>query len=43
MWIRASEKDVRPNWIAIFSYSASLAVSVAIWTELFWVVHRLVK
>jgi hypothetical protein len=35
MWIRESERCVQWNWIAIFSYSASLAVSLAIWRGLF--------
>ena len=43
MWTRESEKDVRLNWIAIFSYCASLAVGVAVWTELFRAVQRLVR
>jgi hypothetical protein len=37
------DTDVQWNWIAIFSYSASLAVSVAIWRSLFLAVERLMK
>ena len=35
MWIHEgdSEKCVHWNWIAIFSYAASLAVSLAIWSR----------
>jgi len=45
MWIRESENErcVQWNWIAIFSYGASLAVSLAIWTGLFQIVGHLVK
>jgi hypothetical protein len=43
MWIRESEQCVQWNWIAIFSYSASLVVSVAIWRGLFLAVAHLVK
>jgi hypothetical protein len=43
MWIRESERYVQWNWIAIFSYTASLAVSLAIWTGIFRAVERLVK
>jgi hypothetical protein len=43
MWIRESERYVQPNWIAIFSYTASLAVSLAIWRGLFRAVQFLVK
>jgi hypothetical protein len=43
MWIRASERCVHWNWIAIFSYTASAAVSLAIWKGLFRVVQHLVK
>jgi len=43
MWIRESETYVQWNWIAIFSYTASLAVSLAIWRGLFLAVGRLVK
>jgi hypothetical protein len=41
MWIRESE--VHWNWIAILSYGASLALSLAIWRGLFRAVEHLVK
>jgi hypothetical protein len=43
MRFHEQETDVQWNWIAIFSYMASLAVSVAIWRSLFLAVERLVK
>ncbi len=43
MWIRESDRFVHWNWIAIFSYSASLAVSLAIWRGVFRAVGYLVK
>ncbi len=43
MWTQDSDRSVQWNWIAIFSYSASLIVSLAIWRELFLAVHLLVK
>jgi hypothetical protein len=43
MWIRESDRYVQWNWIAIFSYTASLAVSLAIWRGLFRAIERLVK
>ena len=43
MWIRESERCVHWNWIAIFSYTASLAVSLAIWGGLFRAVEYLAK
>lgn len=43
MWIRESEKYVQLNWVAIFSYTASLAFSLAIWRELFRAVQFLLK
>jgi hypothetical protein len=43
MWIRESDRYVQWNWIAIFSYTASLAVSLAIWRGLFRVIEHLVK
>jgi hypothetical protein len=43
MWIRESDRCVQLNWIAIFSYTASLAVSLAIWRGLFRAVGYLVK
>jgi len=41
MWTR--EKCAQWNWIAIFSFAGSLAVSLAIWTGLFRAVQHLVK
>jgi hypothetical protein len=35
--------DVHRNWVAIFSYTASLAVSLAIWRGVFRAVEHLVK
>jgi hypothetical protein len=43
MWIHEGEQYVQLNWIAIFSYTASLAVSLAIWRGLFLAVERLVR
>jgi len=43
MLIREDERSARLNWIAILSYTASLAVSLAIWTGLFRAVAHLVK
>ena len=43
MSTRESERYIHWNWIAIFSYSASLVVSLAIWTGLFRAVVHLVK
>jgi len=44
MWIRESDRYVHHlNWVAIFSYTVSLAVSVAIWRGLFRAVQLLVK
>ncbi len=47
MWIRESDRYVHQNWswnwVAIFSYSTSLAVSLAIWTGVFRAVEHLVK
>ena len=43
MRFREQETDVQWNWIAIFSYTASLALSVAIWRGVFLAVGRLVK
>jgi len=43
MWIRESAECVHWNWIAIFSYTASLAISLAIWTGLFRAVGYIVK
>ena len=43
MWTQDSDRSVQWNWIAIFSYTASLVVSLAIWRELFLAVHFLVR
>jgi hypothetical protein len=43
MWIRERDCYVHCNWIAIFSYTASLAVSLAIWRGLFRAIGYLVK
>ena len=43
MWIRESERSVHWNWIAIFSYAASLAVSLAIWKGVFLAAGLLLK
>jgi hypothetical protein len=44
MWIPESkEEHAHWNWIAIFSYATSLAVSLAIWRGLFLAVAHLVK
>jgi len=43
MLIRENERYVHWNWIAILSYTASVAVSLAIWTGLFRAVAHLVK
>ena len=43
MRIRESESYVHWNWIPVFSYSASLVVSLAIWTGLFRAVQYLMK
>jgi hypothetical protein len=43
MWIRESERLVHWNWFAIFSYTASLAISLAIWRGVFRAVGYLVK
>jgi len=43
MWISESERCVHWNWIAIFSYAASLAVSLAIWKGVFLAAGRLLK
>ncbi len=43
MWTRESERSVHWNWIAIFSYAASLAVSLAIWKGLFLAAGHLLK
>jgi hypothetical protein len=45
MWTRESDRYVHRNWnwIAIVSYTASLAVSLAIWRGLFRAVEHLMK
>jgi len=43
MWTRDSDRFLHWNWIAIFSYTASLAVSLAIWKGVFRAVGYLVK
>ncbi len=43
MWTQDSDRSVQWNWIAIFSYAASLVVSLAIWRELYVAVQFLVK
>jgi hypothetical protein len=43
MWIHESETDIHWNWTAILSYTASVAVSLAIWKGLFLAVGRFVK
>jgi hypothetical protein len=45
MWIHesAEERPVHWNWIAILSYAASLAVSLAIWKGVFLAAGRLMK
>ncbi|MFY9645851.1 MAG: hypothetical protein WAK29_11775 [Terriglobales bacterium] len=43
MSVRQSDTCIHWNWVAIFSYAASLVVSVAIWKGVFLAVGRLVK
>lgn len=45
MWIRKSDGCVNRswNWFAIFSYTVSLAVSLAIWRGLFLALEHLMK
>jgi hypothetical protein len=43
MWIRESDTSVHCNWVAIFSYTASLVVSLAIWKGVFRAVGYLVR
>ena len=38
-----SGKCARLNWVAILSYTGSLAVSLAIWAGLFRVIHYFAK
>jgi hypothetical protein len=41
--VRANEKSIHWNWIAIFSYAGSLAVSLAIWMGLIRAVGHLLN
>jgi len=43
MWTREPERRVHWNWIAILSYTISLALSLAVWRGLFRAVEHLVK
>jgi hypothetical protein len=43
MSLHETERSIRTNWIAVFSYSASLALSLAIWTGLIRAIAHLVK
>ena len=43
MWIHEGEQYVEFNWIAVVSYTASLALSLAIWRGLFIAVERLLR
>jgi hypothetical protein len=47
MWIPESETyvhmNVHTNWVAIFSYTASLAVSLAIWSGVFRAAEYLIR
>jgi hypothetical protein len=43
MWTRDQETSVQWNWIAILSYAASIAVSIAIWAGVIRGVQHLVK
>jgi hypothetical protein len=43
MWTRENDRYAHWNWIAIFSYTASLAVSLAIWKGVFRAVGYLVR
>jgi len=43
MWRPEADEHVHLNWIAIFSFSGSLAVSVAIWIGLFRMVQHFVR
>ena len=38
-----SRNSARLNWVAILSYTGSLAVSLAIWAGLFRVIHYFAK
>ena len=41
MWIPESDPDI--NWVAILSYAASFAVSLAVWTGVIRGVQYLVR
>jgi len=43
MLVHEREQSAQLNWIAILSYTGSVAVSLAIWVGLFLVVGRFVK
>jgi len=43
MWTPEPETHSRWNWIAIFSYAASLILSLAIWRGLFRAIEHLLK
>ena len=43
MLVLQRERPARLNWIAILSYTGSLAVSLAIWAGLFRIVQHLLK
>jgi hypothetical protein len=43
MLIHKRERSAQLNWIAILSYTGSVAVSLAIWVGLFRVVEHFVK
>ena len=44
MWIvRETENNIRYNWPAILSYTAAMAVCLAIWRGIFLAVAYLVK
>lgn len=43
MSIEQRERSMEVNWVAIFSYTASAGLSVAIWAGIFRLVLHLVK
>ena len=43
MLVRESDQGFELNWFAILSYTASAAVSVAIWTGIFRLVAHMLK
>jgi len=43
MWSNERRRCDQRKWVVIFSYSVSLAVSVAIWTGVFRAVQYLAK